>query len=750
MCTDNVGANSGVRTNRRGRPTEMHPPDGDNISLWVLPERPETYIRTEISHFPDAAEDNEDGDKDLKPDLTMYNKEIGSQAWDIKPKTKSDRQDYRGRVAWFFAEMFMEVKRSNKYNPFDGQSLRGSQQGMKMFEQITKVAIESLNLQHRTFLFTAFIVETKARLLRWDRAGVVVSHEFDIGAEPGWLFNFVHRVATSTREAQGFDTTVTDADEDQIKKLDDFRKKQDNKYAQEYLDEMNMNRTLYPIQQLQCDIFEFAKKKIKDPENPQYSALRKKKCLTLLIGHICFAHSSLSGRGMKGFVAFVVDVDRLVFLKESWRPVNTSCLVREEGDIYCDLTGAGVPYIPFAIAGGDVSESHVTINDELLRASQRQQYRLVLWEVGIPLDRHANSFTLIRSLHQALKAHRYAWDKAGILHRDISPGNVLIDMLSPPDAPMGLLCDWELSKKKAELTEGATQHTRSGTWITLSAVSLQYPYKPIELSDDLESFYHLLTYNILRFYRHSMTKSTTTAQLMSPFQNDSESALAQHVWNYHYAHIRGDGGHPDTGGMHKWDKLNYPHPPFRLLDVESPLNRLLEDIHKLCFKHYQTVHKQDLDKYSPFSTAPTATAKKPFVLPAVDLDEYDIDDMASELPESPPTTSATITEVKEDHAPLESPLIDHARMNSAFLSILRPKKHDTLNLDLDDKIDDQFVNLPSFIGVANKKSSATRTKSSVGSGSHRSRSTSDNGSDEQPNPKRQKTEGSGPLSPMRE
>ncbi|KAI0825389.1 hypothetical protein BC628DRAFT_1419347 [Trametes gibbosa] len=46
---------AGVRTNRRGRPTEMHPPDGDNISLWVLPERPETYIRTEISHFPDVA-----------------------------------------------------------------------------------------------------------------------------------------------------------------------------------------------------------------------------------------------------------------------------------------------------------------------------------------------------------------------------------------------------------------------------------------------------------------------------------------------------------------------------------------------------------------------------------------------------------------------------------------------------------------------------------------------------------------------
>ncbi|KAI0823794.1 hypothetical protein BC628DRAFT_479327 [Trametes gibbosa] len=681
----------------------------------------------------------------------MYNKEIGSQAWDIKPKTKSDRQDYRGRVAWFFAEMFMEVKRSNKYNPFDGQSLRGSQLGMKTFEQITKVAIESLNLQHRTFLFTAFIIETKARLLHWDRTGVVVSEEFDIGTEPGWLFNFVHRVATSAREAQGFDMTVTDADEDQIKKLDDFRKKQDNKYAQEYLDEMNMNQTLYPIQQLQCEIFKFAKTKINNTKDPQYSALSEKQHVTLLIGHICFAHSSLSGRETKGFVAFAVDVDCLVFLKESWRPINMSRLVREEGDIYCDLTGAGVLYIPFAIAGGNVSESHVTLNDELLSASQRQQYRLVLWEVGIPLDRHANSFALIRSLHHALKAHRYAWDKAGILHRDISPGNVLIDMLSPPNAPMGLLCDWELSKKKAELTEGATQHTRTGTWITLSAVSLQYPYKPIELSDDLESLYHLLTYNILRFYRHSMTKSTTTAQLMSPFQNDSESALAQHVWNYYYAHIRGISGDPDTGGMIKWMALRSAEPPFHLLDVESPLNRLLEDVHKLCFKHYQTVHKQDLDKYSPFlaQTAPTTVAEDAFVPHVSEPDEYDIDDVASEPPESPPTTSATITEVKEDHAPLESPLIDHARMNSAFLSILLPKKCDTLNWDLDDKIDDQFVNLPSFIGVADKKSSATRTKTSVGSNSRCIRRTDDNGGDEQPDPKRQKTEDSGPLSPIR-
>lgn len=78
----------------------------------------------------------------------------------------------------------------------------------------------------------------------------MASDEFDVDAEPWWLFNFVYRVAIGGREAQGFDPTVTDADECQIAQLDDFIEEQDNVYAKAYLDEMNMNRVLYPIQQV--------------------------------------------------------------------------------------------------------------------------------------------------------------------------------------------------------------------------------------------------------------------------------------------------------------------------------------------------------------------------------------------------------------------------------------------------------------------------------------------------------------------
>jgi RIO-like serine/threonine protein kinase len=39
-------------------------------------------------------------------------------------------------------------------------------------------------------------------------------------------------------------------------------------------------------------------------------------------------------------------------------------------------------------------------------------------------------------------AHKYAYEKAGIIHRDVSVGNILITQDGK-----GLLIDWDLSKK---------------------------------------------------------------------------------------------------------------------------------------------------------------------------------------------------------------------------------------------------------------------------------------------------------------
>lgn len=63
-------------------------------------------------------------------------------------------------------------------------------------------------------------------------------------------------------------------------------------------------------------------------------------------------------------------------------------------------------------------------------------------------------------------AHREAWEKAGILHRDVSVGNILIDV--DPDVsdagestPTGFLNDWDMCKYKDEIQSGATQANRT-------------------------------------------------------------------------------------------------------------------------------------------------------------------------------------------------------------------------------------------------------------------------------------------------
>lgn len=47
--------------------------------------------------------------------------------------------------------------------------------------------------------------------------------------------------------------------------------------------------------------------------------------------------------------------------------------------------------------------------------------------------------------------HWEAWEHAEVLHRDLSPGNILIDVDSPKDDLTGFLTDWDMCKYKKDL-----------------------------------------------------------------------------------------------------------------------------------------------------------------------------------------------------------------------------------------------------------------------------------------------------------
>jgi serine/threonine protein kinase len=112
-------------------------------------------------------------------------------------------------------------------------------------------------------------------------------------------------------------------------------------------------------------------------------------------------------------------------------------------------------------------------------------------------------------------AHADAYNKARILHRDIRARNILIS-----DSGAGILIDWDLSKKvqdNPDTRPGQYSRTVSvhldachtlryrlncaqGTWEFFSIARIKEPWlRPHAVSDDLESFFWVLMYEIVRY-----------------------------------------------------------------------------------------------------------------------------------------------------------------------------------------------------------------------------------------------------------
>ncbi|KAI0918750.1 hypothetical protein AcV5_002659 [Taiwanofungus camphoratus] len=80
-------------------------------------------------------------------------------------------------------------------------------------------------------------------------------------------------------------------------------------------------------------------------------------------------------------------------------------------------------------------------------------YRLVTAEVGRPLSDFRKGRELVKVMYDCLIGHQQAVEKANILHRDISAGNLLIVEYQTIDSNgrmtiewRGMLNEWELSK----------------------------------------------------------------------------------------------------------------------------------------------------------------------------------------------------------------------------------------------------------------------------------------------------------------
>ncbi|KAK0467192.1 uncharacterized protein EV420DRAFT_1636220 [Desarmillaria tabescens] len=132
----------------------------------------------------------------LKPEISVYKaKDI------IDPITQFSRM-----------ETHVELKLAAMNDAFsdEGALESSSELGHDIQGQLVSYINAQLGSQHHTHPFTVFICASKARLLRWDRTGVIVTRAFPYDSgESTYLQEFFWRFSHAGNVTRGWDTTVT-------------------------------------------------------------------------------------------------------------------------------------------------------------------------------------------------------------------------------------------------------------------------------------------------------------------------------------------------------------------------------------------------------------------------------------------------------------------------------------------------------------------------------------------------------------
>ncbi|KAH9970557.1 hypothetical protein BGW80DRAFT_1446904 [Lactifluus volemus] len=186
-----------------------------------------------------------------------------------------------------------------------------------------------------------------------------------------------------------------------------------------------------------------------------------------------------TGLRVPGFLAYDVESGNLVYLKDYWRINHPD--VQKEGDIYGELHEAHVPNIAKMSRACDVPRIS---GRGPLKSNGRS------WDA---LNHFKSTRQLCEVIRDAIVAHTAAYNKTRILRRDVSAGNILIT-----DKGTGILIDWDLSKKVKDREPKPLAHADA---------CLLDPWSwPHEVSDDLESFFWVLLYEVVRYRNRRTTE----------------------------------------------------------------------------------------------------------------------------------------------------------------------------------------------------------------------------------------------------
>lgn len=273
----------------------------------------------------------------------------------VKPKSPSDQE-------------------SAIENPFMSATDRGRQ----VAGQITAYATLILSAQYRTHAFHVLIIESSARLIRWDRGGALVTAPISYDQE-SHLFDFLIRYDRATRPVRGHDLTVRLPTEEEERDA----------------------RTLADL----ADTESLLTIDIPDPDLPQ-----KTNRYVISAPYAC--PDIPVGRWTRTSIAYDVQRKKRVFMKDSWRVLRDD--ITPEGEVYAKLHQHAVPNIPHCSHAADVGDEtyHKSRTHEfvgkygersfLTQIVPHRHYRLVLDTIGRELQKFKRSWEMLNAVHASL------------------------------------------------------------------------------------------------------------------------------------------------------------------------------------------------------------------------------------------------------------------------------------------------------------------------------------------------------------
>ncbi|CCM06473.1 uncharacterized protein FIBRA_08740 [Fibroporia radiculosa] len=180
----------------------------------------------------------------------------------------------------------------------------------------------------------------------------------------------------------------------------------------------------------------------------------------------------------------------------------------------------------------------------------------------------------------------------------------------------GILHDWDMCAYKEVMEKDGAWGNRVGTWQFMSALLLKDPKKRNEVSDDIESFVHLINWLMLRFHPH----------------NFSADGLRHHVKQEYEDHYI-DDDNAKIGG--RWKLLHIECGKVEFYPRSEVLQLLTQSLGAMCTRHYGTLVPY-LRRLENLNSSPRESEQQPKGSPMLS-DHSVILDILEELHEFEPS-----------------------------------------------------------------------------------------------------------------